>query len=153
MATHYQGSVEERRALDLLIKLARAADSFFDRIDDPVQASGLTMGQFGVLETLYHLGPQKPSGLAEKHLRSRNNLTVVLDNMERDGLITRSRCPRDRRSQWVHLTDIGRARIEAVLPPFVRGVLAAASALTPQEQAQLGDLLRKLGRGEPASPA
>lgn len=147
MPSHYEGTETERAALDLMIKLARGGEAFLGRLHGPVQEAGLTTSQFGVLETLWHLGPLRPSEIAEKHLRSRNNLTVVIDHLERDGLIERVRCPKDRRAHHVHLTPAGRARIEAVFPSFVAGLVREASVLTPQEQATLGDLLRKLGKG------
>ncbi len=43
MPTHYRGSAQGKAALDAYIKLMRAAD--------------LTVGQFGTLEALFHLGP------------------------------------------------------------------------------------------------
>jgi MarR family 2-MHQ and catechol resistance regulon transcriptional repressor len=104
--------------------------------------------QFGVLETLLHLGPLMPSQLAEKHLKSRNNVTVVIDHLERDGLVRRQRCLMDRRAQWIHLTDEGRRTIEAVFPCFVEAVVADTSVLTDEEQDQLCVLLKKLGKRE-----
>jgi MarR family 2-MHQ and catechol resistance regulon transcriptional repressor len=146
MPTHHRGTEEERRALDLWIKLARAFEAFAFRINKPVAEAGLTSMQFGVLETLYHLGPLMPSQLAEKHLKSRNNLTVVIDHLERDGLVIRKRCSEDRRAQWVHLTDEGKKRIEAVFPAFVETVVDDASVLSAEEQTKLCELLKKLGK-------
>lgn len=146
MPTHYDGTEEERRALDLMIKVARGSEAFFARLSAPMADAGLTPSQFGVLETLYHLGPLMPSQLAEKHLKSRNNLTVVIDHLERDNLVRRERCPRDRRASWIHLTDLGRTQIEAVLPSFVACVVQESSVLTPEEQDQLAFLMRKLGK-------
>jgi len=147
MPTHFDGSAEERRALDLFIKLARAAEAFGARTLGPIVDAGLTPVQFGVLEALYHLGALMPSQLAEKHLTSRNNLTSVVDRLEADGLVRRERCPSDRRAQWIHLTEEGRARVERVMPEFAQAVAREASGLSPQEQEQLNGLLRKLGRG------
>lgn len=147
MPSHYKGTEEERRALDLMIKLARASDSFLGRLQGPVLEAGLTMSGFGVLESLLHLGPLRPTEIAAKHLRSRSNLSVVIAHLERDGLIERVTCPTDRRAYYVHLTEAGRARVESVFPRFVAGLMREVSILSPEEQVQLGDLLRKLGRG------
>jgi len=144
--THYQGTEEERRALDVFIKLMRAAESVAERTSGPMTAAGLTVSQFGVLETLYHLGPLMVSALAEKHLKSRNNFTVVVDNLEKQGLARRERNGADRRAVWVHLTEAGRARIEQALPQHVKAVVRDMDILTPDEQEQLGALLRRLGR-------
>ncbi|RYG73941.1 MarR family transcriptional regulator, partial [bacterium] len=70
-------------------------------------------------------------------------------HLERDGLIERVKCPKDRRAHHVHLTPAGRTRIEAVFPLFVADLVREASVLDPDEQATLGALLRKLGRGLP----
>jgi MarR family 2-MHQ and catechol resistance regulon transcriptional repressor len=147
MPTHYEGTAEQRCALDLFIKLARASEAFFARCSEPVQGGGLTPTQFGVLETLWHLGPLTPSQLAEKHLKSRNNLSVVIENLHRDGLVRREQCPKDRRAHYIHLTDLGRDRIAALFPPFVDAVVREASALSVEEQEGLSHLLKKLGQG------
>ena len=128
----------------------RAAESVADRTGGPMAAAGLTASQFGVLETLYHLGPLMLSQIADKRLKSRNNFTVVVDNLEKQGLVRRERGGEDRRAVWVHLTDEGRERIEQVLPAHVGAVVEDMQILTPEEQEQLGALLRRLGRQEKA---
>jgi MarR family 2-MHQ and catechol resistance regulon transcriptional repressor len=148
MPTQYKGSEKERRALDVFIKLMRAADSVGERTGRAVAGAGLTPSQFGVLETLYHLGPLMVSQLADKHLKSRNNFTVVVDNLEKQGLVRRERSGEDRRAVWVHLTEAGRERIEQVLPEHVQAVVQDMEVLTAEEQEQLGVLLRRLGRQE-----
>lgn len=152
MPTHYQGTEAEQRALDLFIKLMRAADSVAARTGCAIAAAGLTPSQFGVLETLYHLGPLMVSQLAEKHLKSPNNFTTVIDNLEKQGLVRRERDQQDRRVIRVHLTDPGRDRITHALPCFVRDVVKTTNVLTPQEQDQLAHLLRRLGRQERGKP-
>jgi MarR family 2-MHQ and catechol resistance regulon transcriptional repressor len=147
MATKFNGPEDQRQALDLFIKLARAGDAFFARATRAHAEHGLTQTQFGVLETLFHLGALKPSTLAEKHLKSRNNLSVVIDNLERDGLVERVRCPEDRRAQWVHLTPAGEAKIKAAFEPFVQDVVSEVSVLTCEERKELERLLKKLGKG------
>lgn len=146
MPTHYEGSEKERRALDVYIKLLRATDSVSGRTEGPIIASALTPRQFGVLETLYHLGPLMVSQLADKHLKSRNNFTIVVDNLEKQGLVRRERSEEDRRAVWVHLTDAGQERIKQVIPKHVAAVVQDMDVLTAGEQEQLGALLRRLGR-------
>lgn len=148
MPTHFDGNPDQRRALDLFIKLARASESFFTRCSGPMAEAELTGTQFGVLETLWHLGPLAPSQLAAKHLKSRNNLSVVIENLDREGLVKRVHCPKDRRVQYIHLTDLGRERISKAFPLFVETVTREASVLTSEEQELLSGLLKRLGRSE-----
>ncbi len=145
MGTHYQGSPEEIRALDVYIKLARAADAVTQRINQHLKQDGLTVSQFGVLEALYHLGPMCQTELAGKILKSTGNLTLVIDNLERDGLVERQRDTVDRRFVSVHLTPAGHELIERIFRPHVAGVVETMSALTSEEQGQLAQLCRTLG--------
>ena len=148
MATRYAGTAEERRALDVFIKLMRAARSMSEWTGAAISKSGLTDSQFGVLETLYHLGPLLASQIADKHLKSRNNLTVIIDNLEKLGYVRRERDALDRRARQIVLTDTGRAIVIHALPDFTDVVTRRMSVLAPDEQQILGDLLRKLGRQE-----
>lgn len=147
MPTHYQGPPHEVRALDSFIKLVRAASSVVARTSRPLGSSGLTVGQFGVLETLLHLGPLHQCELARKHLQSGGNITMIVDNLEKAGLVRRARLPEDRRYVQVHLTDAGRERIEEIFPRQARAITEQMSVLTDAEQEELARLCRKLGLG------
>ncbi len=148
MATHYQGSDEERLALDVFIKLLRAGESVAQRAFGSLFDAGITPGQFGVLEALYHQGPLMLSEIAAKHLRSRNNMTVIADNLEKQGFVRRERDRTDRRAIYVHLTESGKALVERLLPSHVSAIVRELSVLSPAEQEQLDSLLRKLGMPE-----
>ena len=102
MGTHHQGSKSEILALDAYIKLMRAADSITARAH-LVLPDGVTLTQFAALEALYHLGPLFQSELAAKLLKSGGNLTLVVDNLERDGFVSRTRDAADRRSSGAML--------------------------------------------------
>ena len=71
MGTHYHGTTEEISALDVLIKLSRAAEAVTVRVNRHLQAEKLTMSQFGVLEALYHLGPMHQNQLGDKNPEKR----------------------------------------------------------------------------------
>ena len=145
MPTHYRGSAQERAALDAYIKLMRAADSVTARLDPLMRAADLTFGQFGALEALLHRGPLCQRDLGRKLLRSGGNITVVVGNLARRGLVRRHRGPQDRRFVTVTLTDKGRRLIGGIFPRHVRHVVRELGALSPPEQAELGRLCRQLG--------
>jgi len=145
MATHYRGSAQERGALDAYIKLMRAADSVTARLDPLMRAADLTVGQFGILEALLHLGPLCQRDLGRKLLRSGGNVTVVVGNLARRGLVRRERRVDDRRFITVTLTDKGRRLIGGIFPRHVQHVVRECSALSPAQQAELGRLCRQLG--------
>jgi MarR family 2-MHQ and catechol resistance regulon transcriptional repressor len=145
VGTHYQGTQAEKDALDVYIKLSRAARAVEARINCHLKDYGLTASQFGVLEALYHLGPLHQHELAAKILKSSGNLTLVIDNLVKRGLVDRERDEADRRYITVCLTDAGQELIRDIFPDHVLHVVQAIGVLTPGEQRQLGALCRKLG--------
>lgn len=145
MGTHHRGTREEVRALNAYITLMRAAGSVQGALDPALAASGLTESQFGILEEILHLGPLSPCDLGRKGFQSGGNVTVVLDNLERRGLVERRRDVADRRRVTVHLTAPGRRLVKAVFPDQVRRIVAAMSHLEPSEQDELARLAKKLG--------
>lgn len=152
MGTHYRGTDSEVRALDTFIKLSRAADSLGVHLQQSYSDMGLTTSQFGTLETLFHLGPLCQSEIGKKILRSSGNITLVIDNLEKRGLVRREREEGDRRRVSVHLTDEGRALISRVFPEHAASITTAMNVLTPEEQESLSRLCKKLGLGVAALP-
>ena len=147
MPTHFTGSRAEMRVLDTFIKLTRCTNSLFARLAERNTIGDLTYSQFAVLEALYHLGPMTAGDVSQKILKSGSNLTTVIDNLERDGLVRRVRDTNDRRVINVHLTEAGSSRIETVFPEHVAGLVEEFSALSASEQELLGKLFKKLGTG------
>jgi MarR family 2-MHQ and catechol resistance regulon transcriptional repressor len=148
MATRHQGSAAEKRALDAYIKLRRAVNALGLRENEVMRAAGLTESQFGALEALLHLGPLCQHELAGKVLKSAGNMTTVVDNLERRGLVERRRDGEDRRVVTVQLTDSGRDLVREVFPRVVEVLVDAFSALSATEQQQLAVLCRRLGTAE-----
>lgn len=153
MPNRHHGPDEERRVLDAYVKLSRALATVDAAVHRPLAEVGLTASRFGALEALWHLGPLNQRDLGRKILKSSGNVTVVVDGLERDGLVTRQRDPADRRNVIVSLTDAGSERIEAVYPDHVRRLVAAFAHLNAHDVARLADLAKALGtRIAPATP-
>jgi MarR family 2-MHQ and catechol resistance regulon transcriptional repressor len=146
MPTHYHGSSQEVLALDTFIKFTRASNTFEGRLFQLDILEGLTQSQFGVLEILYHLGSMCQGEVSGKLLKSTGNITLVLDNLEKLGLVRRERMPDDRRSVTIHLTSAGQEKIERIFPRMVHAITNELSVLTPEEQQTLGSLCRNLGK-------
>jgi MarR family 2-MHQ and catechol resistance regulon transcriptional repressor len=147
LPTHFEGSAETKRALNAFINLTRASNSLQARLSAQVEAQGLTVGQFGILEALLHLGPMSQCTLGQKLLRSGGNVTLVIDNLEKHGLVRRERQTEDRRTIVIHLTPKGLRLIKRVIPGHAKMILKEMSQLEPNEQEDLRRLCRKLGRG------
>jgi MarR family transcriptional regulator, 2-MHQ and catechol-resistance regulon repressor len=145
MPTHLTGSRAEKRTLDTFIKLTRCTNSVLSRLAERNTIGDLTYSQFAVLEALYHLGPMTQGEVSQKVLKSGSNMTTVIDNLERDGLVRRERDANDRRVIHVHLTEAGSSKLEAVLPGHVAALVEEFSVLSASEQETLGELCKKLG--------
>lgn len=147
MPTHYQGPPDEVLALDVLIKLSRALDSFNARLAAHGTLEDLTTSQFAVLEALYHLGPMCQGTISQKLLKSTGNMTMVIDNLEKHGLVRRVRSTEDRRMVMIELTAAGQEKIARIFPRHAAAVRQEMSVLTPAEQGEISRLARKLGLG------
>ncbi len=96
---------------------------------------------------LYHLGPLCQKEIGEKLLRTGGNITMVVDNLERQGLVQRQAHPQDRRYYRIRLTDEGNRVIEEAFQHHLELLVSLFSNLTPEEQETLAILCRQLGRG------
>ena len=151
MGTHYSGSKEEIYALNAFIKLVRAAGSVSARVEAYLGEIGLTVSQFGVLEALHHLGPLYQKDLATKILKSTGNITMVVDNLEKRGLVERVRDEDDRRHYFVRITAEGSRLIRSFFPGHVKRIVREMGRLSRIEQETLGRLCKKVGLGTKAS--
>jgi MarR family 2-MHQ and catechol resistance regulon transcriptional repressor len=123
----------------------RAAESVTARTHRHLAQVGLTIGQFGALEALYHLGPLHQHDLARKLLRTAGDISTVVKNLARHELVRREPDTVDRRRIRVCLTPAGRRLIARVFPPHVAGIVTAFAVLRPAEQEKLRVLCRRLG--------
>ncbi len=145
MGTHYKGTNEEITALNTYIKLVRAVNSLNSRLNENLQKLKLTESQFGVLEALYHIGPLNQRELGNKLLKTGGNITMVVDNLEKRGLVKRERGEKDRRFFTVNLTNHGRELIEKIFPLHLDAILNEMKKLQPQEQIQLQKYCKIIG--------
>jgi MarR family 2-MHQ and catechol resistance regulon transcriptional repressor len=145
MRAQYRGTKAETRALKTYVKLMRAAESVTARTHRHLSSTGLTISQFAVLEALYQLGPLSQRKIGQKILRSSGNITMVIDNLEKNGLVRRERNEADRRLFIVHLTDKGYDLINRIFPPHAALIAEDLGVLTAAEQDALGRLCKKLG--------
>jgi len=145
MPTHYDGTEDEERALNTFIRFTRAFNTVDEAISTIFQAHDLTSGQFGVLETLYHLGPLHQGALGDKLLQSKGNISTIITNLEERDLVERRRDPEDRRYVQVHLTNEGESLIAEIFPDHVQQIMDTFGVLMDEEIEELGRLCKKLG--------
>jgi MarR family 2-MHQ and catechol resistance regulon transcriptional repressor len=145
MGTCYKGSKKEINALNVYIKLIRVVETLNSCLNTSLSREGLTESQFGVLEVLFHLGPMSQKNIGSKILKSGGNITLVIDNLEKRGLVLRRRGVVDRRYFNIHLTEKGKKLIEAVFPKQLKIITEEVGILSEQEQLELQRLCKLIG--------
>ncbi|MDO5100898.1 MAG: MarR family transcriptional regulator [Eubacteriales bacterium] len=102
--------------MKLIIGLHRVLADL-DRCSSAVVAAyDLTLGQFAVLEALYHKGAMTVGQVQEKILSSSGTIPLIIRNLEGRGLIERRPDEKDRRKCWLALTESGTVLIRQVYP-------------------------------------
>lgn len=135
-------------AMNTYTKLMRAAETVTSKVSRTMATAGLTISQFGVLEALHHKGSLCQRDIAVKILKSTGNITLVIDNLEKQGLVIRERINEDRRYLTISLTNKGETLINTVFPKVEAAIVCEMSVLTNEEQETLGQLCKKLGLQE-----
>jgi MarR family 2-MHQ and catechol resistance regulon transcriptional repressor len=139
------GSADPNPALKAYVKMMRAVNAVTTRLHRHLSRYGLTVSQFGVLEALYHVGPMFQQEIGRKILKTSGNMTLVIDNLEKRGLVLRERDPEDRRYTRVRLTPAGRNLIQRAFPRHAKIAEHIFSVLNAEEINTLAALLKKLG--------
>jgi MarR family 2-MHQ and catechol resistance regulon transcriptional repressor len=145
MVNQEDKNVTENLVLKAFIKLVRAAESVTVRSHRHLYEAKLSFGQFAVIEALYNLGPLCQKDLAQKILKTPRNITMIVDNLEKRGLVHRERDPGDRRFLNIHLTSDGKEIFAKVFPRHVKHLEQEMNILTTHELEELGRLCRILG--------
>lgn len=145
MGTSYKGSKSEVVTLNAFIKLMRATESLNNRLNRHLSDVNLTVSQFGTLEMLLHLGPLNQRMIGEKLLKSGGNITMVIDNLEKQGYVVRKKDPDDRRAVLIHLRPKGKRLIEGFFPKHLEKIKEEFSVLSDEEKKTLADICKKLG--------
>jgi DNA-binding MarR family transcriptional regulator len=108
-----------------------------------LRAWDLSVAQFDVLARVGAMEGIVQQQLADSLLVTKGNVCQLIDRMEGRGLILRRR---EGRTNRLFLTDEGRRLFDEVVPAHEAFIAERFSALSPVEQGQLHELLRKLDR-------
>jgi|SRR5438552_1360931 len=103
----------------------RAGVLLLERLDAELEeAHGISLPDYEVLADLSEAPGERlrMRELAERALVSRSRLTHAVDRLQQAGMVTRERCPGDRRGVYAVLTPAGRRLLEQAAPTHVEGV-------------------------------
>jgi DNA-binding MarR family transcriptional regulator len=123
-------------------------------IGDRIHAElGLTTAMRELLVSLAETGPSTVADVGRTRGVSRQNIQILVNRMEKQGLITLTDNPRHRRSPLVELTDNGMAALRSVEAREAPLGAELAKALTADEASQVVAALQALrNRLEASAP-
>ena len=127
----------------IIIGLHRAVTDLYRETSRICGEYDLTLGQFSVLEALYHKGSLTVGELKDAILSSNGTIPVIINNLQKQNLVRRVQDPEDKRRSIVQLTDAGRDRIEKVYPVNEEMFREKFSVWNEEEQKELIRLLKK----------
>jgi MarR family 2-MHQ and catechol resistance regulon transcriptional repressor len=112
----------------------------------PILKAGLGDSGFRVLHVLVENGPTSVNAVGPRVHLSPGSISVAVDRLFRKGLVNRLESKSDRRVRTVSITEKGR---ELFIPLFRQQAALVERAfqdVSPEEQAQLEDVLKRIGR-------
>ncbi|BBI33404.1 putative HTH-type transcriptional regulator YetL [Cohnella abietis] len=122
-------------------KLEHAAEIHFSRF-------GLSTGRYRLLADLEdHQGEELPSQLAEHLGVTRATVTGLIDNLERDGYVSRRASSADGRQKSVILTENGASKLRDMASEHFERLEAMVRLLTVEERSVFLDLLGRVTQG------
>ncbi|WP_312856579.1 MarR family winged helix-turn-helix transcriptional regulator [Phytoactinopolyspora halotolerans] len=128
-------------------RISRAAQFLNTELRGPFAAHGMQRWEFDILATLRRSGaPYRLSAgaLVEASMVTSGAITNRIDRLAAKGWVSREVDPDNRRSVRITLTDEGKRIVDDTLADHVANENRILAELTPDEQAQLAALLRKL---------
>jgi len=126
------------------LRLTRTYQKIHQAATAQVRPFGLTLAQFDVLAHVSVAEGLPQQELADALLVTKGNVCQLVNRLEERGLIARRQ---DGRANRLYLTAAGRALVAEVIPAHEAAIAERFGALSPTDQVQLHDLLRRLDRG------
>jgi MarR family 2-MHQ and catechol resistance regulon transcriptional repressor len=112
----------------------------------PILREDLGESDFRVLDVLLNKGPMPVNALGPKVDLNPGSVSVAVDRLYKKGLVSRVESESDRRVRTVSLTEKGRRVFVPIFRQHAALVKRAFQDVSPEEQHQMEELLRKIAR-------
>ncbi len=128
------------------VQVVRSSEALHSEISRGLAINGFTASQFSAMKVLRIHGKLAQRDIAKYILKSCGNITLLVDHLEQEGLVTRARDTKDRRIVYVSLTSAGEEAFDGIYPGHIECIREAMAPLTDEECLQLTALLQKITR-------
>lgn len=129
--------------LNLVIALNRVVNRINKKTAVICSKYDISLGQFAVLEVLYHKGDLKVCDVREKILSTDGTISIIIKNLEKKGYISKVKSEKDKRLSLLHLEESGRKLIDEVFPLNCKSIVKEFSKYTKEEKEYLLKLLER----------
>jgi DNA-binding MarR family transcriptional regulator len=142
------------RAMRLVLSLYRASNAMVYDLESTVhRPRGWSWPGFRVLFVLWLAAPLEAKRVAQLSGMSRAAVSALVNTLERDGLVSRTRAGHDRRAVELSLTEAGSHEMSAAFAAHNQRERTWSSALSEDEVDTLTGLLEKMMKGPVAAAA
>lgn len=129
---------------EAMLNIVRTSDQFQNRLGRLFRSFGLTGSQHNVLRILRGEGrPMQCMEIRNRMIHIVPAMTGLLDRLENDGFVTRTRCEQDGRVTYVDLTTKARNVLKKIDDPLMAMYRECLGHLSRAELEQLSSLLEK----------
>jgi len=135
---------EEMLNMRVVTWLYRAVKSMRKREAEKINASGVTFAQFEVLVIVQHFGPMSVGDIINRTLSSIGNISLVINNLVKDGYLLSCQSETDKRAKQISLTEKGVEYMDGFFPDHLANLKEILSVFTEEEKQQLISLVKKI---------
>ena len=136
------------KSMQTWIQIVRAFSKIRAKELKYINECGLSMNQFEVLEVLYHRGDLQVGAITKLIMSTPGNVTVVVRNLSRDGLVETIPSAEDNRVRIVAISEKGKALIGGMFTQHAGHLKSYFEMLSDDEMVVLYVLLRKLHKAQ-----
>ncbi len=144
---------EQVSGVKLWLVMMKAHEAMATFAAKSVKRAGLGESDFRVLEVLLHKGGMPVNEIGPKVFLTPGSISVAVDRLHRQGLVSRDEDRNDRRVRQVALTPKGRALITEVFAGHAAEMNELAAGLSGKDRRRMVDCLKVLGKRAAAESA
>ena len=126
------------------IALVRAEKAVVRELTRALAPLDLKIGQLDVMMNIYRHPGMSQQDVARRLLIGRSNITMLLPQLEAQGLIRREGDKKDKRVMRLFLTDDGEARLQEALKVYTKLIDRVMAQSTPAQCDAMGAQMRRI---------
>ena len=126
------------------IALVRAEKAVVRELTRSLATLDLKIGQLDVMMNIYRHPGMSQHDVARKLLVGRSNITMLLPQLEKQGLIRREGDKKDKRVMRLFLTEDGEARLMEALKVYTALIDRVMAQSTPAQCDAMGEQMRRI---------